>query len=1128
MRPISLNVSGLQSFREEQTVPFGDLCSGGVFGIFGPTGSGKSTILDAVTLALYGKVERAAGGTHGIMNQAEEKISVSLTFLLGQGKQEKQYTVERTYKRTGEHTIRTSTARLIEKVEGESVVHADKERDVTRLVIELIGLTIEDFTRAVVLPQGKFAEFLSLKGAERRQMLQRLFQLEKYGDALTVKLKKRAETQKNRLNEIAAEQAGLGNASKEALTEAADRLKEEERAFELVTARLKKEEEAYKKTKAYWEVQCEHEVNLKKQKELHTYLPEMQLLREKVKHAMMAERLKPYAQEWQDTIQVENKLRSEKQKLKEIAEKQRKYFIEAEKLHEDAKITKEREEPLLIEKRSKLKDAFEWEKQLKLKEDELKKYSEQLEKLESDFALSKKAENDALLFLQKGKEKQTALKTELASIEVSSQERAHFESALLFSQRFQSMLAEEKKYKSELNRTLTDKREISQRIKQLEEAVNLTIEKWKSLLDGVVSLYDEVCETIRKNDKLIHSTNTAKKKKENLQVRFLASQLSSQLKVNEPCMVCGSTVHPSPIQAGEDHIEEDDAIDFLEAAKDTLHSFRHNLDSVLETLEKLSKKIWNKLGGVDEQAAAKGQMIEERNKTAHPFVPEELNDHTAKVKGILQDRIQFEGNYDTLESHFDDQQKQLEQLMFEQNALDEKVAEFQKLLSENKDSMESILSEWRNAEIPFEMEKLEESLHDFKEREQRQHAIQKSLETAVTFLENQSQIVEKLKDQNKTLEININTMTNKISNQRDQMKEYEELLRHHLGDKKAAEEYDHAEKQLQKILMDYKRTEEIFNKARNLYQEADKSYHSLIQRFEDAQNRRSKAESQWNERLIDSNFDTYEGYFKCVTEESTIQKWEQELTQYFDQTKAIEAAIKTIEEKLPPVKVTEEKLLEQRNLVEGLAHETGVKREAVGQAKQQWLTIEQNHIRYQELDAEKEKVSELMEQLSKLQTVLRGNAFVEFMAEEQLIHVTRDASNRLSKLTRGRYAIEVDSNGGFVIRDDANGGIKRPVTSLSGGETFLTSLALALSLSAQIQLRGKYPLQFFFLDEGFGTLDQELLDTVVTALEKVQMENFAIGVISHVPELKARLSKRLIVEPPEHSGIGTRVKLDHL
>nr|MDH3176358.1 SbcC/MukB-like Walker B domain-containing protein [Bacillus pumilus] len=77
----------------------------------------------------------------------------------------------------------------------------------------------------------------------------------------------------------------------------------------------------------------------------------------------------------------------------------------------------------------------------------------------------------------------------------------------------------------------------------------------------------------------------------------------------------------------------------------------------------------------------------------------------------------------------------------------------------------------------------------------------------------------------------------------------------------------------------------------------------------------------------------------------------------------------------------------------------------------------------------------------------------------------------------------------------------------------MTSLALALALSAQIQLRGEFPLQFFFLDEGFGTLDQDLLDTVITALEKLQSHNLAVGVISHVEELKMRLPKKLIVHP---------------
>jgi exonuclease SbcC len=122
----------------------------------------------------------------------------------------------------------------------------------------------------------------------------------------------------------------------------------------------------------------------------------------------------------------------------------------------------------------------------------------------------------------------------------------------------------------------------------------------------------------------------------------------------------------------------------------------------------------------------------------------------------------------------------------------------------------------------------------------------------------------------------------------------------------------------------------------------------------------------------------------------------------------------------------------------------------------------------------------------------------------------------------------VDSSGGFVIRDDANGGVRRPVSTLSGGETFLTSLALALALSAQIQLSGQYPLEFFFLDEGFGTLDPELLETVVEALEKLHIDSLTVGIISHVPELKSRLPRKLIVESAEPGGRGSRVYMEGL
>jgi exonuclease SbcC len=184
------------------------------------------------------------------------------------------------------------------------------------------------------------------------------------------------------------------------------------------------------------------------------------------------------------------------------------------------------------------------------------------------------------------------------------------------------------------------------------------------------------------------------------------------------------------------------------------------------------------------------------------------------------------------------------------------------------------------------------------------------------------------------------------------------------------------------------------------------------------------------------------------------------------------------------------------------------------------------HQRWAELEAVRLTVKEQKDCLVALRTLLRGNIFVEFLAQEQMELVARQASERLKQITQHRYALELSSDGGFLIRDDANGGVKRPVSTLSGGETFQTALALSLALSAQIQLKGKYPLEFFFLDEGFGSLDQHALDVAMSTLEKLHIERLTIGIISHVAELKQRMPRRLVVEPAEPAGRGSRVRVE--
>src|SRR5690554_1062287 len=102
VRPIELTMKGLHSFRENVTIDFSSLCQGGVFGIFGPTGSGKSSILDAITLSLYGRVDRVTSQAYSIINHAEKELEVTFTFSLKDKDRSITYRVERVLKRTKE------------------------------------------------------------------------------------------------------------------------------------------------------------------------------------------------------------------------------------------------------------------------------------------------------------------------------------------------------------------------------------------------------------------------------------------------------------------------------------------------------------------------------------------------------------------------------------------------------------------------------------------------------------------------------------------------------------------------------------------------------------------------------------------------------------------------------------------------------------------------------------------------------------------------------------------------------------------------------------------------------------------------------------------------------------------
>jgi exonuclease SbcC len=169
MRPLKLRVRGFTSFRDEQTLDFTNLS---VFAITGPTGSGKSSLLDALTYALYGQVERVGRECNQLVTHGVNRMSVTLDFDVDG----KQYRITRSTPASGGSTKVT----LEKSVAGEFVSYgegADRVRECDRIIQGLVGLDYTGFTRSVLLPQGKFAEFMSGEARERRDILSDLLGL---------------------------------------------------------------------------------------------------------------------------------------------------------------------------------------------------------------------------------------------------------------------------------------------------------------------------------------------------------------------------------------------------------------------------------------------------------------------------------------------------------------------------------------------------------------------------------------------------------------------------------------------------------------------------------------------------------------------------------------------------------------------------------------------------------------------------------------------------------------------------------------------------------------------------------------------------------------------------------------
>lgn len=1158
MKPIHLSLAGLQSYREKQEIDFTRLCDAGVFGIFGSTGSGKSTILDAMTLALYGKVERAPNGTQGIINQHEQALSVSFTFELNGAQGAVRYRIDRQYKRGKDQSIQQTVARMLRQGPGEAepVVVAEKAQEVNEKVVEVLGLSMHDFTRAVVLPQGKFAEFLTLKGAERRQMLQRLFHLESYGDLLGLKVNQRARETDNAIKRLEAEQQGLGDASAEAVEAARTRLgqaRDEAEAHRAKLAEAEQEAEALKRlyqlTMELDRLEQEYEAGLGKG-------PEIETIRSRLAQAEQAARIAPY---WEERINAAQQADDRSREYEE-AELQHQHALgkwqSLKRLAEEARAAWEKESGPLTVKLERLKAALELAREIEADSARERELAAKASQAAAEVEKLAAACTTEQAKLEKARMLQAQLKAELQAKEIPPERKRIIQAAYADHQRLETAFRQADDAGEEWEK-------IQLPLKQAEEQVALLQKRLEQAAIRLASGIEEGImfrEALRQaNDELLGLMEQVRSRieqereaaREDLR-RTLAAQLAHSLADGQPCPVCGSTHHPAPasaMQAGSPEAREQVAEDLeillrqledrmaygreaLLAATRQLELLRQALDSVTEAIGQALPEA--AVGVAMPDAVNRNVLDQERERNgmvqdirqARESVQQVINCQTNRIERIEQWIKQSQLQADALR----DAGRVLSDATAEWTATKQLAASHEAKLDKARAEATRLKAWWNRTYPDLPLEKVTAEWETFLLLDREADTLRRRLENSEPYLEEQQRVIRQLELERSDADKQLAEIRAEWRSLGEQLAKKRERLVQQAGE--AAPNLERHIREVESRLETLQKTAvETARESEQWHEEVQRLSNRLAaakQGLEAARGMLARAEDNWRKALAGTSFASAEDMLAARLDARTVAALEEEVRHYQETMAVLKERLDRTRHELQNRRVGEQEWQQCLERLESAKRLNESLLAACAKAERDLEELEAKHERWTRIEREKAELAALYARLAKLQSVLRGNAFVEYVAEEQLMQVSRAASERLGQLTHRRYALEVDSTGGFVIRDDANGGLRRPVTTLSGGETFLTSLSLALALSAQIQLNGRYPLEFFFLDEGFGTLDSELLETVMTALEKLHMEKLTVGVISHVPELKARLPRRLVVLPAEPFGRGSQIRLETL
>lgn len=1126
MKPINLRIKGINNIKEEQSIDFDLLLSSGIFGIFGPTGSGKSTILDSIIIALYG-TGSIPRGSRSFINSDMKKAFINFSFDININGENKIVTVERSFK-SNKNTNGVLSDKVRLSIESEGIIEEilDRVQDVDNKIIDIIGLRSEDFVKSVVLPQGKFSEFLKLSGKNRRDMLERILNLEKYGSKLQDKIRSIRRNLDKDIEVVRGKLTVLGERTSKELKELeknkkdADKekneknleLQEMDKRIDLIGKRDRIKDEIgqlkilvneYEDNIEYWNGVRD---NLELTKKCQPIL--------KINDDIKSSEVIRY-----ELIRSEEALREKhtnmKGQLKELENKLENIFIEKKESLPKKKILQ-----------NKLKTILELKEKLSTLSSKLTLKSSESEKLKSEIVSMKnllkeideeKIEKEALL-------KDTVEKIDEMTVDIHYRESLKSLVDLLKEKKSLSENIEKHKSEKKINKKLLEESENSvdefeKNKKELEEKITSLKKEEKELkrlieeLAKEISLEDSVRESLDMSKKNLlglredlnkSESNLKLKKSEKSELENLVEQgidsfdlsvlgiaIRDRLSEGDVCPVCMGTYNHLGLMETGDGTFSPDILQVVQS-REKLMSLGFEISHVDKEIEKLIREMTKE--------EKREEELEDKLKT---IMNKKINmdESRDKMKGLLED-IEIKG------LKLREIEKELILLVSKNKRSRDDIENISKYIAEIEKSLRAINAEIDGLSIDEENpeDKLKSILEDekkvndlrlikgevdnqllvinssYNERNLKMVSLERDMDNSLKIIKDLSIEVDAVKDQIGAKDMDLDTRSY-----------YEELSNYILSFEKS--ELDTQEKV--RLLKD-----EFGNLDKNYSDlcQKIKNYNEMIEKLEaelDGILKSLELPDDYKGRIYDKekfeslNSEYYMGLEKYNNSKSRFELLKKDLINYEGINESIEEASSSKDQ----LQFSYNEIIKRLGNLDVIIEEYKIKLQQVI-----------------ELEKEKSHIEKSIHDYGIINDLIKGNKLVDFIAKGEMEYILRDATSRLMKLTGNRYSLGMDMNGNFIVSDYYNSGISRDINSLSGGESFLTSLSMALALSSKIQMKSKSNIDFFFLDEGFGTLDRDTLETVLSSLEKLKFEQLSVGIISHVEEIKHRINSKIVIE----------------